>query len=388
MSGSAPSAVPVVDPMVAMNAQVAHMNAQGQIMHDEIAALRVRLHDTEAERVRLMNAQQSSVVRAVSAPTVHRPKIPLPAVFAGTIGSGVEAFIQGMQRQFSYQPELFRDEASKVEYASNYLIGSAIQWYTTRKDELAGSANGPTSFASWAQLVNEMRARFQPISSAVHARQSLDAYQQLGSIQNYIDHFYSCMTFIGDMSVSDQLHNFIKGLKKDIKREVIRADPQTIGEAVACASKAELYNALGSQQSQSTGRNGGNNRYPSKPYSSASSNSFNGSTAMDVNLTEQDDEDVDDAASTPPTSRRELAMLAKIAELSTQAKVQSSLLALFGQNKSSSKPSFAGKSSGDARVPNISKADYARCRAEGRCLKCRKAGHVARDCTNPQSTNW
>ena len=388
MSGSIPSAVPVVDPMVAMNAQVAHMNAQGQIMHDEIAALRVRLHDTEAERVRLMNAAQSSVSRAVSAPTVHRPKIPLPAVFAGAIGSGVEAFIQGMQRQFSYQPEMFRDEASKVEYASNYLVGSAIQWYTTRKDELAGSANGPTSFASWAQLVNEMRARFQPISSAVHARQSLDAYQQLGSIQNYIDHFYSCMTFIGDMSVSDQLHNFIKGLKKDIKREVIRAGPQTIGDAVACASKAELYNALGSQQSQPSGRNGGNIRYPNKSYSGNSSSSHNGSAMEDVNLTEQS-EDVDESASTPPTSQRELAMLARIAELSTQAKVQSSLLALFGQNKSSGKSPFAGKSSGDARrVPNISKADYARCRAEGRCLNCRKAGHVARDCTNPQSSNW
>ena len=36
-----------------------------------------------------------------------------------------------------------------------------------------------------------------------------------------------------------------------------------------------------------------------------------------------------------------------------------------------------GASSKSAKVSNVSKADYERCRREGRCLNCKETGHVA-----------
>jgi hypothetical protein len=72
-------------------------------------------------------------------------------------------------------------------------------------------------------------------------------------------------------------------------------------------------------------------------------------------------------------------LLNQIKALKAEQKVQASLLAMFNPR---------GHGAAGPRVPGVSKADYERCRKEGRCLNCKKKGHVARECTNPASSNY
>jgi hypothetical protein len=309
-------------------------------------------------------------------------------VFAGAIGTAVDEFMHGIDKQFGYYREMFIDEQQKVEYASNYLTLRAAAWYQARKEVLAKDNQ---AIGSWAQLKSELRERFQPIGSAAIARQSLDGYKQLTSVQSYAEHFYRCMSYITDMGDADQVHQFSRGLKDRIRQEVIREQPSTVNDAVNIAVKAESY--LGLTLTHSFGNHG---RFQSRQHSGASSSSgrSDGSTsaAMDINSVDIGQEDSSESsfgtsASTEPTSR-ERVLMAQIADLHAHQKVQSSLFAMFGNRERSFGNRAAGGKSSDSRVANVSKEDYARCRAEGRCLRCRQTGHVARECTNPQKINW
>lgn len=53
-----------------------------------------------------------------------------------------------------------------------------------------------------------VRERYQPISSPMIARQSLDSFVQRGSVQMYTDHFYQCINFITGMGRTDQIHRY------------------------------------------------------------------------------------------------------------------------------------------------------------------------------------
>ena len=363
-----------------MNQQMNQQQGEIVRLHAEGVALQQQLVLSENARRALAVA---AAVVAVPVRDHHRPKIPSPSVFAGAIGTAVDEFMHGIDKQFGYYREMFADEQQKVEYASNYLTMRAAAWYQARKEELA--KDGQT-IGSWAQLKSELRERFQPIGSAAIARQSLDVYKQLSSVQSYSEHFYRCMSYITDMGDADQVHQFTRGLKDRIRQEVIREQPVTVNNAVNIAVKAESF--LGLTLAHSFGSQG---RFQPRQQSSASSSRADGSTstAMDVNSVEFGQDFVESAepAGTEPSSR-ERALMAQIADLHAHQKVQSSLFAMFGnRERSSGNRATSGKSS-DVRVANVSKEDYARCRAEGRCLRCRQTGHVARECTNPQKSNW
>jgi hypothetical protein len=375
----------------AMMQQQASMQAQGQEMHNTILQLQHQLNESEARRHQLESAaasqssSQGPVVRQSSS-VPRRPEIPRPSPFAGTGGATiVDDFIHSVEKQFEYMPESFPSEKFKVEYASSYLAGSAAKWYINRKDELH---RGGSSIETWSQLASELRARFQPIGSALVARQSLDAYKQLGSAQNYIDHFLSDMAHIADMSVSDQIHRFAVGLKKEIRIEVYKYDPQTLNDAIACAARAERYLQLGagatSHQSSSFGAARSRDRY----HHPSSSSSASTHTNMELSsMLYSDDHSGDEAPSSDVESTQRVRALETQLH-QTEIKMHS-LFAMFGRDREKSSKSV-GKhpSSSDARVSGVSKEDFARCRAEGRCLNCHQTGHVARECTHQRSLKW
>ncbi len=109
---------------------------------------------------------------------------------------------------------------------------------------------------------------------------------------------------------------------------------------------------------------------------------------MDINNVEQSD--LDSSEVTQDQERGESVrvqqLAAQVKQLMSQQKVQQSLLAMFGNRNTGG---GSGASSGGTNlVSGVSKEDYARCRAENRCLNCRIVGHVARDCTKSKSFKW
>jgi hypothetical protein len=70
-------------------------------------------------------------------------------------------------------------------------------------------------------------------------------------------------------------------------------------------------------------------------------------------------------------------------ELRTQ---QHALAAAF--QKRSGNTNTKGRSAG-TKVPGVTKEEFERCRKEGLCLKCKEAGHLARDCAKSvQPLKW
>jgi len=378
---SSPSASsPSVDPAAALQQAIQQMNG----MHAEMQRM-------AAHNQGLQSQLDSVKALPVVVPSVDRnlPRIPAPSPFTGATGPAVEEFMNSVDRQFDYYANSFASEETKLRYVVNYLGGKAGSWWTALKADLIKAG---TPITSWIEFKVALRDRFQPIGSATIARESLDRSQQKGSVASYTEHFYRCMTYIKDMSDADQVHQYSRGLKKEIRQEVIREQPVTIIEAVNIAHKAESFLNVGVPHSFTTSN--GRSFTPRYP-SGSSSGSAGRSSAMDesVNNLEFDMSalvDRDQSEFHGPRSDvtpHEQQLMAQIAELKSQ---QQSLFAMFG-NQGGNSSSSGGRSNGNGgatHVPGVSKEDYARCRAENRCINCRVVGHVARECTKPKSLKW
>jgi hypothetical protein len=373
-SSSSTPAVAAVDPAVALQQamqQMGNMHAEMQRMQAHSQALQSQLNAAAA-------ASAGQVLDR------NLPKIPSPVPFLGVSGPAVEEFVNSVDRQFEYYVSSFAKEETRLRYVVNYLHAKAASWYTSTKVDLDKAG---TAWTTWAELKEALRDRFQPIGSAVLARESLDRSSQKGSVASYTEFFYRCMTYIKDMSVADQVHQYGRGLKKEIRQEVIREQPSTLADAIMVAHKAESFLNIGSFTTSH-----GRSVVPRfQGYSASSGGSSGGSSAMDINNIELDPESSDFAEDRDDHHRGESARIQQLAsqvsELKSQQKVQQSLLAMF-QGRSNGGASQRASNGGGALVSGVSKEDYARCRSENRCLNCRTIGHVARDCTKPRSFKW
>lgn len=311
------------------------------------------------------------------------------AKFTGQNGQPVEDWVDEIEKQ---QQFFHIAENEKVETAVMLLKGPAAHWWKTlvTKDEAT---------SVWREFVEKMKEMFQPISSVDRARAALDVCV-LGKrpVQSYIDSFRRLVQFLPDMSDADQRHRFTTNLSDALKLEVLKAKPKTLEEAIHAAVAAEAY---GPQRSR-VGYVPMGQYYSAPRYGGTPSNA-SGSTAMELNNIHfgDDEDDADDAlgdlspTALPPSDAvqrdaggpREKHLLNVVKSLKAQNKIQASLLSILntrgGPGRAGSRPAAAG-----ARVPNVSKADYERCRKEGRCLNCKQKDHVARECPNPFKSNF
>jgi hypothetical protein len=331
-----------------------------------------------------MASSSSSPPVVIAAPAAHRLKIPLPSKFAGESGVAVDEFLSGMERQFRYYGAAqFSTEASCIEYAVMFFESKVATWYTATITEMRAQGN---NVATWNEFSALLRKRYQPIEAAMVARQRLDSLRQdRRSVQVYTEYFYRQMNYIKDMSTTDQLHVYTRGLANGIKQEVQKTKPTTIQAAINAAILAESFFAHTGQRAASS------QFYPS--YSRATSSSTSAhpahtSAPMDVNAIDRENDpesfhepkfwpEPQDSASAP-SSERESGLVARLEQMERR------LNAVYGQQGRSSDrgPARSGppSSAQHGRVSGVSAADVRQCREENLCIKCKKPGHYARDC--------
>ena len=393
-SAAAAAAASAVDPAHALATAESQLLVQQQQLMQQNADLLRMQSDNQQVHQRLLDSENVRAAMVASANQVrngaalearaprdsHLPKMPSPKEFGGNNGPEVDSWIHGMEKQFSYYHLSFASEAQKVSYASNFLNKSSSAWLTNLNVELTRAG---TPITTWVELTEKMRERYQPMQSATIARQRFDTFVQASSVQLYTDHFLQCMLYIQDMSESDQIHQYTRGLKNTIKLEVTRHSPSTVHEAINCAAKAESY--LGLRGPTALVNASRYSRFGHQ--SSASSNT--GHAAMDINNVDmfstydESNTGVDGESTSESSGASAAAPPAWAAHIHEQAKMNQKILALFGDNKkfTSQKSSSSSKS----KVPGVSKADFSRCWAEGLCINCKKPGHVARDCKNAKA---
>ncbi|KAF2295968.1 hypothetical protein GH714_035445 [Hevea brasiliensis] len=126
----------------------------------------------------------------------------------------------------------------RLKVVPMYLTEDAKLWWRTKVEE---NISGQCSIASWDDFKRELKAQFYPENVAYNARCKLSDLQQTGSIREYVREFSTLMLNIKDMTGTDRLFNFLKGLKPWVKNELMRQNVKELKTALAIAESLDDY---------------------------------------------------------------------------------------------------------------------------------------------------
>ena len=84
-----------------------------------------------------------------------------------------------------------------------------------------------------------MMAQFQPVNAKKTARDDLFRLRQTGSVTKYVYDFHTLCLRINDISPSEQMDKFVRGLKRNVQEKVEIEDPQTLKQAMQIAERID-----------------------------------------------------------------------------------------------------------------------------------------------------
>ena len=348
MSSVASSSPPAFDAVAAqahihhLEAQLAEANSKGNQVLAQLAAEKSRA--------------------SLSRSTV---KVPIIPSFKGEVGFAVDGWLRILRKHMDfYGVQSFPDDQSRIRLAVMYLEGAAMDWWDNEPSTVKDS------ITSWSAFVDRLHARFRPMQAEVVARQRIASLKQTGSVSAYANLFQKELTPITDMAPADQVFYFRQGLKPAIAQRVLEKLPKDLHTAMDLAI---LMDSNGRAGEKLYGQRSFNHR----PHGAPTSNSD-----MDVSNINGEDEEFSspvfhDEESSEPVSplyaslmQQNQQMLAAIQKLTLTQKSHSSISALASASEKVNK----------TRV-QISPEEFNRCWTNRLCLKCKKSGHIAKNCT-------
>jgi hypothetical protein len=338
---------------------------------------RAVVQQLEAEKAKSQHVAQFQQHVVASTSRVNVPNVPS---FKGEVGFTVDVWLRRLIKHFEfYGVASFPDAASRIKYAIMFLDGPATDWW----DNLP--ADDKLRIVTWDAFVESLHARFRPLQASLVARHRLSGLKQTHSVAAYATLFQKELTPISDMSDADQIHYFRSGLKSFIGQRVLEKTPKTLHEAIDIAILADAYGV----GKLNTSLYRGNNSYR------AQASKFNkDDNSMDLSMLDHGDQSNDEVESSGPVFHGEeespssssavsksqiSSLMREFNKMKNEVKkfqTQSSISALGASAASSSSSSSGG---GRTRVP-VSKEEFEHCWSNRLCLKCKKPGHIARDC--------
>jgi hypothetical protein len=315
-----------------------------------------------------------------------RVKISPPSTFTGARSLNVENWLNEMKHYLTLCGVL--GEEQQVAVAASYLKETASQWWQSR----AQLANPPRN---WSTFVSAVKDRFQPLAASRTARAQLRILRQGNlSVSDYSSKFNSLVQLISDMSQADQVELFIYGLRSTISREVDLRDPKTLYEAMTAAQKVEsLFDnrRTYSHSSYDSRTSPSPSSYISNPSSSSaassSSSSSSASAPMELgNVTtaavennDYDRELFSEQIEAEPDDEYEryleegdnfepnYELWDEVEQRNKEDEHVEQLQAMQQRNQRRT-------------APYLSPEEFTRCMNQRLCLRCKKPGHIARNC--------
>ena len=244
-----------------------------------------------------------------------------PKTYNGLRGADPEVWLFQFN-QYADINQLGEDDRPKL--AATYLEGNAATWWRNLVTQSADNV-------SWREFQQGLISMFKPVNAKKIARDKLAVLKQTNSVAKYNLDFTQLCLEINDISESEKLDKYIRGLKDKIRVEVELAEPTTLSQAM---SKAQRIDNI-TYQSYITGRSTG---HPD-------------ATAMD---------------------------LGSVNEVN----------AISSRNgKGYTKPYRPQEAKKQSKqftpAQRLSQEEFKYCQANKLCLRCKEPGHVARYCTNP-----
>ena len=380
----------------------AHMRAMGTQLEQQLAAAREENRRLAAQQVMHHHHPSASVAAALapatdpsgssgarSGPAGTKLKPPTMTQFSGSNGMGfqVDTWLRNLKKQHDWHsPAVFPDDASKIKFAIMYMDGAALEWIDSLVDH--------EDIDTYEEFVRRLHDCYRPKLAAEVARQHLAQLHQTGGVSQLCSRMLNLLTHVPTMHEDDKIFTFKRALDKQIAAKVAEKAPATLHEAMGIAVLAEQYVGRSSfakpnnyffakQGYGNFGRGGGSSSSGATPME------LNHIGAGELDFHEDDKDQLPSAEDDQPAAPHHL--LAMMQELKNQQHV---LAAAFQKHRGAPPrrgPSHGAKPEDKSlfNVPGVSKEEYARCRKEGLCLKCKQTGHLARDCSKSmQRLKW
>jgi hypothetical protein len=320
-------------------------------------------------------AAGASIANAVSSSDAKPPK---PPTFEGLARSNVDIWLFEVENYFDAINFPFN---RRVSWASALLRETAATWWKgmvkQAKLESGKNANDVIpvdALFGWSQFRSRMVARFQPVEAAKSARQRLLSLRQrnYNGIEAYTNEFQRLLSLIDDMSVADQVNYYIMGLKQDVGRDVKIANPSTISEAMAVASRSSdtFLHPTQSSSSYSANSNGARN------YSNNSRQGNSTNAPLHLNAVRASAQGTG-ASRDRSRFRSEREPTGNGESVKTSSGDNGELAETFDSDQLN----FVKRSEKGYRPnPYLSKEEWERLKRENRCFRCKRENHLARDC--------
>lgn len=347
--------------------------------------------------------------------------VPPPKPYDGKPYSNIDTWCYYMQAYLRANAATLPDEESRVDCAAAHLSESAATWFV----HLAEFEH--TKPATWEAFKAALKERFQPIAATRTARANLRSLQQGNkSVQEYTDAFYKQIQLLPNMEEEGKLEAYMVGLRPNIEREVDLRNPNTLQEAMTYAQGADIrarnrsnHNQYGTsnynhysrdryhQYSNSNSRNYNNNYDHGRV---ATSTTAVNSTPMELSNLNATNNNSTNNGIDYDTEYEKYLQVGDLYELGNDRQVnnvndhddaddykydddqeqEEQLAAMFGNRNTrfNRRPNGNGNGNGN-RVPiaQLNRDEFTRLMKEGKCLRCKKPGHFARNCPQPPRTN-
>lgn len=259
-----------------------------------------------------------------------------PKTYNGLRGSDPEVWLFQFNQYADINQVL---EQNKAKLAATYLEGNAATWWRNLVMQ-TGDRTGST--ITWQEFQLQLISMFKPVNSVKIARDRLAVLNQTNSVAKYNFDFTQLCLEIKDISESEKLDKYVRGLKDKIRVEVELAEPTTLAQAM---SKAQRIDNITYQS-----RIAQNNAFGNRSYN-------RDSNAMDLSS-------IDDSGNN-----------------GTLSAVRNNT---SNGTSNGSKPNY-GKTGSKPFTPSqkLSQEEFTYCQRNKLCLRCKEPGHVARYCTKP-----
>lgn len=240
-------------------------------------------------------------------------RLQTPDTFSGKKGD-IHDWLFQLELFFSQTSREFPTEMDSIRFAVSLLRGPALTWWRSTHTQL--------NYSTWKNFKANMIANYQPVDPVKKARGRLYALKQVGPVFKYNQLFRSIILLIPGITEEEKRYQYERGLKPEIRRELVLKDFRTTEEAMIMAERFD--SAFWPTGTAPEG----------KKTSSYKASSYKGSEKPVL---------VDDPMEVDATM--------------DVAAVEDS-----------------------RRLKKLTPEERARCLKEGLCFRCRKSGHVTKDC--------
>jgi hypothetical protein len=372
-----------------------------QLLREQREAVNAAVEEA-LQRQGAATSAASAASRSSSSSNIAHPPDPFPSLpkgvklspppnYNGTTAVNAETWLFQMEQYLKAAG--VDDDQQRIAVAVSYLRELASQWWINRAEIRRDAPQ------LWTTFKAAVRERFQPVSASRTARAALRSLQQGNeSVAEYQAQFYKLIQLINDMNEADQIEHFLLGLRSSIAAEVDRCNPQTLQQAMIEAQKTETrfknFKQLSSSRSYSSGSSYyGRGSYADTPSITTSTTTTanapmelgNLNTHNNIDAEAQQDELIEEEYQRfnelgdeyEPSEQ----WVAEVESHRTEEVSSSSDTQLHAiQHRGQRRPT-------QHHAPTMTKEEFARLMKAGLCLRCKKPGHIARNCPLPPRTS-